>query len=48
MKKFWRIMSDDVKQHDFTTKEKIVYGVIMVVAFILVMGVAGWLESSCV
>ena len=45
MNYFLRIMSDDVRQHNFTMREKIVYGILYVVAIVALMGVAGWIES---
>lgn len=45
MNYFLRIMSDDVRQHNFTKREKIVYGILYVAAIVALMGVAGWLDS---
>lgn len=45
MKKFWEIMNEDIKQHDFTKSEKIVYGIIIVVVLFVLMGVAGWMDT---
>lgn len=45
MNYFLRIMSDDVRQYNFTMSEKIVYGILYVVGIVVLMGFAGWMES---
>ena len=47
MKKFFRIMSDDINQHNFTPREKFWYGFVLVAALVAIMGIAGWLETCC-
>ena len=40
------LISDDEKDHHFTTGEKWLYGVIIPSALIAIMGIAGFLESK--
>ena len=44
---FRRVMSDDETKHEFTLREKVVYGVVVPLAFLAVMCVAGYMETSC-
>lgn len=48
MKDFWRTMEKDFQKEGFTWREFVIYGVISPLAFIAIMGIAGWLETSCV
>ena len=41
-------MTDDETQQKFTTKEVVVYGIVVPVVLVLIMGIAGWLETACV
>ena len=43
---FERLMTDDETQQKFTTKEVVVYGIVVPVVLVLIMGIAGWLETS--
>ena len=45
---FERLMTDDETQQKFTTKEVVVYGIVVPVVLVLIMGIAGWLETACV
>lgn len=42
------LMTDDESVQKFTKKEVIVYGIIVPVVMVVIMGIAGWLETSCV
>lgn len=39
--KFWRVMVQDVKDENFTAAEKIIFGVVVPAALVLVMAIAG-------
>lgn len=43
LKKFWDIMVKDYREEDFTTGEKIIFGVVIPAALMLVMAIAGTL-----
>lgn len=43
---FERLMTDDEMCQKFTTKEVVVYGIVVPVVLVLIMGIAGWLETS--
>ena len=45
MKEFFNIMFEDMKQEGFTKKEVVIYGVIVPLAFIATLGIAGWIEQ---
>ena len=45
---FERLMTDDESGQKFTTKEVVVYGIVVPVVLVLIMGLAGWIETSCV
>jgi thiosulfate reductase cytochrome b subunit len=45
---FERLMTDDESGQKFTTKEAVVYGIVVPVAFILIIGIAGWMETAFV
>lgn len=48
MKDFFRkLMSSDENGKNFTKKEMVWYGIVVPVAFFVIMGIAGWLETSC-
>ena len=42
-----RVMSDDETKHEFTNGEKIMYGVLIPIGLVLIMGVVGYMETSC-
>ena len=44
MKEFFNIMFEDMKQEGFTKKEVVIYGVVVPLAFIATLGIAGWIE----
>ena len=46
MKEFFNIMFEDLKQEGFTKKEVLIYGVVVPVACIVVIGIAGWIECA--
>lgn len=46
MKEFFNIMFEDMKQEGFTKKEVVIYGVVVPLACILVIGIAGWIECA--
>ena len=45
MKEFFNIMFEDMKQDGFTKKEVVIYGVVVPLAFIAALGIAGWIEQ---
>ena len=45
---FEKLMTDDESGRKFTTKEVVVYGIVVPVVLVLIMGIAGWLETACV
>ena len=45
MKEFFNIMFEDMKQEGFTKKEVMIYGVVVPLAFIATIGIAGWIEQ---
>ncbi len=40
-----RVMSDDETKHEFSQREKFMYGVLVPLGFVAVMCVACWLET---
>ena len=38
-------MFEDMKQEGFTKKEVVIYGVVVPLAFIATLGIAGWIEQ---
>ncbi len=44
---FEKLMSDDDNDKKFTKYEIIVYGILLPLGFVLIMGLAGWLETCC-
>lgn len=45
---FEKMMTDDESGQKFTVKEFLVYGVVVPVVLLVVMGIAGWMETACV
>lgn len=45
MKQFLEIMMKDIQREKFTLKECLVYGVVVPLGMIALMGLAGWIES---
>lgn len=46
MKKFFlKLMSDDENKHHFTKYEVFMYGILVPLELVLLMGIAGWLET---
>ena len=45
MKEFFNVMFEDMKQEGFTKKEVVIYGVVVPLAFIATLGIAGWIEQ---
>jgi hypothetical protein len=45
MDKFMKTMEKDVQKDNFTKKEMVVYGVLVPLALVLIMGLAGWIEN---
>lgn len=45
MKKITETMEKDFRTENFTKKEMVVYGIIVPAVLVLIMGLAGWLES---
>lgn len=46
MKKFLRMISEDIKKENFSVKEMVVYGVVVPLVLFAIMGVAGWMETA--
>ena len=46
MEKFIHTMEKDVRKDGFSKKEMVVYGIIVPLAFVLIMGLAGWIENA--
>jgi hypothetical protein len=46
MKEFFKIMEKDIMREKFTRKEVIIYGTVYPLALIIIMCIAGWLETS--
>lgn len=43
---FWKTMENfDIHQGEFTKRELLVYGVVVPVVLVAIMGIAGWLET---
>ena len=42
---FKKLMSDDADIKQFTKYEIVVYGILVPVGLVLIMGIAGWLET---
>ena len=40
-----RVLSDDLNDHHFTKFEKVLYGILVPIGFVLLLGIAGWLET---
>ena len=48
MKEFLeKLMTDDESGQKFTKYEIVVYGILVPLGFVLIMGLAGWLETVC-
>jgi hypothetical protein len=45
MKQFLEIMLKDIQREEFTKKEYFVYGIVVPLVMIALMGFAGWMES---
>ena len=43
---FKKLMSDDTDIKQFTKYEIIVYGILLPVGLLLIMGIAGWIETT--
>ena len=42
---FKKLMSDDENNMKFTKYELVVYGIVLPLGLVLLMGIAGWLET---
>ena len=48
MKEFFeKLMLDDDNDKNFTKYEIVVYGILAPIGLVLIMGLAGWLETVC-
>lgn len=45
MKEFLNIMGKNIMEENFTRKEYVVYGIVVPAVLVLLMGVAGWLDT---
>lgn len=46
MKEFFNVMFEDMKQEGFTKKEVVIYGIVVPLVSILIIGIAGWIECA--
>ena len=44
---FEKLMTDDESGQKFTMAEMAVYGIVVPVVMVVIMGVAGWIETAC-
>ena len=44
---FEKFLSDDETKHQFSTSEKVIYGVLVPLGFVALMFLAGWIETIC-
>ena len=44
---FEKMMTDDESGQKFTAKEVVVYGIVVPVMLVVIMGIAGWMETNC-
>ena len=42
---FERLITYDESGQKFTTKEIVVYGIVVPLVFIMIIGIAGWMET---
>lgn len=47
MKDFWKIIEKDYQKENFTPKEWLIGAIIAPLALLAIMGLAGWIESTC-
>lgn len=47
MKEFLEAMEKDYMKEKFSKKEMVVYGILVPLALIALMALAGWLETGC-
>jgi hypothetical protein len=45
MKKFLDVFMKDIISEEFTAKECLVFGVVVPVVLVLIMGFAGWMDT---
>ena len=45
MKDFLRIMGKDIYDEHFTAREYVIYGILTPIVLIVIMALAGWLET---
>lgn len=45
MKEFFDIMLKDIHDEHFTRKELIIYGILTPIVLVVIMALAGWLET---
>ena len=45
MKEFLRIMGKDIYDEHFTAREYVIYGILTPIVLIVIMALAGWLET---
>ena len=45
---FEKLMTDDETNQKFTTKEVMMYGIVVPVVLVLLMGLARWMETTFV
>ena len=43
-----RLIADDETQQKFTRREIVKYGIVYPIMLVVIMGIAGWIETSCV
>ena len=45
MKEFLRIMGKDIMDEHFSAREYVIYGILTPIVLIVIMALAGWLET---
>ena len=45
MKELWQFFKKDISNENFTTGEKVKYGVVLPLTFLSMMIIAGWIEN---
>lgn len=45
MKELWQFFKKDISSENFTMREKVKYGVVLPLALLSIMIIAGWIES---
>lgn len=46
MREFLDIMAKDIEKENFSRRELLIYGVVAPVALLVIMAIAGWMETA--